>query len=81
MLRRHGGAQPADLQQTTTRSAVRTLPELSVGREPEATIAVVGAPIVLFANSVGRQTVDGGQFAKLQQAPQTMSCDQGRFRG
>lgn len=52
MLRRHGGAQPADLQRTTTRSAVRALPELSVGREPEATVAVVGTTIVLFTNSV-----------------------------
>jgi len=56
MLRRHGGTQPADLQRPITGS-VRALSEL-VGREPEATVAVVGAPVILLADPVGRQTAD-----------------------
>jgi len=66
MLRRHGGTQSADLQRPITGSA-RALSEL-VGREQtEATVAVVGAPVVfLLADPVGRQTPDSGSFTDIR---------------
>jgi len=79
VLRRHSGAQPTDLQRAAPGSTIRALPELPVGREPEATVTVGGTPIVLFTNSIGRQTVAGHQLAELQQTSQTVSCHQDRF--